>query len=43
MDRIIDGNGALGQLVNNRWLTVIQIAPDGSLFERRDAGNWVKM
>ncbi|MHB8851029.1 MAG: YbcC family protein, partial [Acidithiobacillus ferriphilus] len=43
MDRIIDGNGALGQLVNNRWLTVIQIAPDGSLFERRAAGNWVKM
>ncbi len=43
MDRIIDGSEALGQLVNNRWLTVIQIAPDGSLFERRAAGNWVKM
>lgn len=43
MDRIIDGSEALGQLVNNRWLTVIQIASDGSLFERRAAGNWVKM
>ncbi len=43
MDSIIAGNDALGQLVNNRWLTVVQIAPDGSLFERRAAGNWEQM
>lgn len=43
MDRIINDSEVLGQLVNNRWLSVIQIASDGSFFERRAAGNWVKM
>ena len=40
MDRIIADNDVLGQLVNNRWLTVVQIAPGGSLFERRAQGQW---
>ncbi|MHB1201685.1 MAG: YbcC family protein [Acidithiobacillus sp.] len=41
MDRIIASNPVLGQLVDNRWLTVLQIADDGSIFERRAMGDWV--
>jgi len=41
MDSIIASNAALGQLVNNRWLSILQIAADGSTFERRAAGQWV--
>ncbi|MBU2759459.1 YbcC family protein [Acidithiobacillus sulfurivorans] len=41
MDRIIANNIILGQLVNNRWLTIVQIAPDGSLLERREKNRWV--
>lgn len=43
MDRIIAGSDALGNLVNNRWLTIVQIAPEGTLLERRAAENWVKI
>ena len=43
MDRVIAGNGILGQLVNNRWLSVLQIAPDGSIWERRAAGEWAPL
>jgi len=43
MNRIIAGNEALGRLVNHRWLTIVQIATDGDFWERRAAGNWVKM
>lgn len=41
MDNVIAGNVVLGQLVNNRWLSVLQIAPDGSIWERIAAGEWV--
>lgn len=41
MDRIIAGNEVLRQLVDNRWLNILQIAADGSLHERRAAGQWV--
>ena len=40
MDRIIAESPVLGQLVENRWLTILQIAADGSLRERRGAGMW---
>ncbi len=40
MDHIIADSAVLGQLVNNRWLTIVQIAPDGSLLERRAQGQW---
>lgn len=43
MDRIIGNSTILGQLVDNRWLTIVQIAPDGSLFERRAKNQWVLM
>ena len=43
MDRIIGNSATLGQLVDNRWLTIVQIAPDGSLFERRAKNQWVLM
>ncbi|MGC9208203.1 putative inorganic carbon transporter subunit DabA, partial [Acidithiobacillus sp.] len=43
MDRIIASNEALGRLVNNRWLTVIQIAPNGNLRERRSEADWVSI
>ncbi|AUW32382.1 DUF2309 domain-containing protein [Acidithiobacillus caldus] len=43
MDRIIANNDALGRLVNNRWLSVVQIAADGSLRERRSEGRWVSI
>ncbi len=40
MDAIIAKNAVLDQLVNNRWLTIIQITPDGQLLERRGEGIW---
>ncbi|WP_291521681.1 YbcC family protein [Acidithiobacillus sp.] len=40
IDRIIADAPVLAQLVNNRWLTIFQIAEDGSLRERRGAGEW---
>ena len=40
MDRIIAENPAVAQLVENRWLTILQIAEDGSLRERRGPGEW---
>ncbi|MGC9237775.1 MAG: putative inorganic carbon transporter subunit DabA, partial [Thiomonas sp.] len=43
MDRIIAGNEALGRLVNNRWLAIVQIATDGGLWERRSEGRWVQI
>ncbi len=43
MDRIIADNLVLDHLVNNRWLTIVQIAPDGSLFERRAQSLWVEV
>jgi len=43
MDRIIASNEALGRLVNNRWLTVVQIAPNGNLRERRSEADWVSI
>lgn len=41
MDRIISENEPLRRLVDNRWLTVLRIGDDGSLYERRGAGRWV--
>ncbi|MCE5360118.1 DUF2309 domain-containing protein [Candidatus Igneacidithiobacillus taiwanensis] len=41
MDRIIAEAPALRQLVDNRWLSLLQIRADGSLLERRGAGDWV--
>lgn len=41
MDHIIAGSEVLRQLVDNRWLNILQIAADGSLHERRAAGQWV--
>jgi len=43
MDRIIAANEPLGRLVNHRWLTIVQIAADGELWERRTAGEWVRI
>ncbi len=40
MDRIIAESPTLARLVENRWLTILQIAEDGSLRERRGAGEW---
>jgi uncharacterized protein YbcC (UPF0753/DUF2309 family) len=41
MDRIIAEAPALRQLVDNRWLSLLQIRADGSLLERRGDGDWV--
>ena len=41
MDRIIAGNAALGRLVNHRWLSIVQIGPQGDLWERRGEQDWV--
>ena len=40
MDRIIADSQVLAQLVDNRWLTLLQITEDGLLCERRGAGEW---
>ncbi|WP_278667049.1 putative inorganic carbon transporter subunit DabA [Acidithiobacillus ferriphilus] len=40
MDRIIAESPVLARLVENRWLTLLQIAEDGSLRERHGAGEW---
>ncbi|HET9113284.1 MAG TPA: DUF2309 domain-containing protein [Burkholderiales bacterium] len=40
MDRIIAESPVVAQLVENRWLTILQIAEDGSLRERRGPGEW---
>ncbi|WP_437560472.1 YbcC family protein [Acidithiobacillus sulfuriphilus] len=43
MDRIIAGNEVLGNLVEHRWLSILQIDTDGKLFERRAAGQWISV
>ncbi|WP_308389003.1 DUF2309 domain-containing protein [Acidithiobacillus sp. AMEEHan] len=43
MDRIIAESPALRQLVDNRWLTLLQIGREGELRERRGAGDWVRV
>lgn len=43
MDQVIAGNEPLRNLVENRWLTVLQIGEDGTLRERRAAGQWVQV
>ena len=43
MDRIIAESPVLARLVENRWLTLLQIAEDGSLRERRGAGDWQRI
>lgn len=43
MDRIIAESPALAHLVENRWLTILQIAEDGSLRERRGPGQWQRV
>ncbi|MBN6741931.1 DUF2309 domain-containing protein [Acidithiobacillus sp. MC6.1] len=43
MDRIIAGNEVLGNLVEHRWLSVLQIDTNGKLFERRAAGQWISV
>ncbi len=40
MDRIIAGQETLRQLVDNRWLSILQIDTHGKVYERRAQGKW---
>ena len=40
MDRIIAGHEMLKQLVDHRWLSVLQVAVDGSVRRRFGQGDW---
>ncbi len=40
MDRIIAGHETLRQLVDNRWLSILQIDTHGKVYERRAQGKW---
>lgn len=40
MDQVIAGHEPLRQLVDNRWLTLLQIAADGRVYRRQGADDW---
>ncbi|WP_455379981.1 YbcC family protein [Acidihalobacter prosperus] len=41
MDQVIEGEEILRHLVDNRWLSIQQISPDGNIYHRRAAGDWI--
>lgn len=41
MDKIIEGNEILRQLVGNRWLSIQQISPEGAIYHRKATGQWI--
>ncbi len=41
IDEIVAGNEGLRHLVDNRWLTLLRIADDGTVSRRRAHGEWV--
>ncbi|AOV17014.1 hypothetical protein BJI67_08040 [Acidihalobacter aeolianus] len=40
MDEIIEGNETLRQLVDNRWICILQISPEGTIYQRQAVGQW---
>ena len=40
MDEIIEGHDILWNLVENRWISILQISPEGSVRQRIGTGDW---